>query len=52
MEAGLLSDFHKMIVTVRKTHFQKKEPKIIQYRDHSNFSVAQYQQCILSLLSI
>ena len=28
-----LSDFHKMIVTVMKSHFHKKEPKIIQYRD-------------------
>ena len=27
IETGL-SDFHKMIVTVMKTNFQKKEPKI------------------------
>ena len=30
IETGL-SDFHKMIVTILKTYFQKKEPKIIQY---------------------
>ena len=32
METGL-SDFHKMIVTILKTYFPRKEPKIIQYRD-------------------
>ena len=36
IETGL-SDFHKMIVTVMKTDFQKKEPKIIQYRDYNIF---------------
>ena len=46
-----LSDFHKMIVTVMKTHFQKKEPKTIPYRDYCNFSAEEYRQCILSLLS-
>ena len=50
IETGL-SDFHKMIVTVMKSHFQKKEPKIIQYRDYNNFSAEEYCQYILSLLS-
>ena len=36
IETGL-SNFHKIIVTVMKIHL-KKEPKIVQYRDHSNFS--------------
>ena len=40
-----------MIVTVRKSHFQKKEPKIIQYRNHNNFSAEKYRQYIISLLS-
>ena len=31
IETGL-SDFHKMIVTVMKSQFQKKGPKIIQNR--------------------
>ena len=30
IETGL-SDFRKIIVTVMQTHFQRKEPKIIQY---------------------
>ena len=34
-----------------KTHFQKKEPKIIQYRDYNNFSAEEYRQYVLSLLS-
>ena len=33
IETGL-SDFHKMIVTVMKTTFQKLDPKIIYYRDY------------------
>ena len=32
-----LSDFHKMVVTVKKTTFPKAKPKIIQYRDYKNF---------------
>ena len=50
IETGL-SRFHTMIVAVMKTHFQKKEPKIIQYRDSNNFSAEEYLQYILSLLS-
>ena len=46
IETGL-SDFHKMIVTVMKTHFQKKEPEKSQNRDYNNFSAA---QCRCSLL--
>ena len=38
-----------MIMTVVKTHFKKKLPKIIQYRDYSNFSAEEYRQYILSL---
>ena len=34
-----------------KIHFQKKEPKLIKYRDYSNFSAEEYHQYILSLLS-
>ena len=40
-----------MIVTVMKSHFQKKEPKIIQYRDYNNFYEEEYRQYIISLLS-
>ena len=32
-----LSDFHKMVVTVLKTTFQKSKPREIIYRDYSKF---------------
>ena len=50
IETGL-SDFHKMRVTVLKSHFQIKEPKIIQYKDYNNFPADEHRQYILSLLS-
>ena len=37
IETGL-SDFHKMIVSVMKTTFQKLKPRIVQYRDYTQFS--------------
>ena len=37
IEIGL-SDFHKTTVTVLKTFFQKKGPKVISYRDYKNYS--------------
>ena len=33
-----LSDYQKMIVTVLKIYFQKREAKVINYRDYRNFS--------------
>ena len=36
VETGL-SDFHRMIVTVMKTSFQRLPPKIRHYRDYSNY---------------
>ena len=33
-----LSDFHKMTVTVLRSHLNKLGPKIIHYRDYKNFS--------------
>ena len=50
IEMGL-SDFHKMIVTVMKTHFQKNEPKIVQYKNYNNSSAEEYHQYILRLVS-
>ena len=35
-ETGL-SDFHKMIVSVMKTTFQKLKPRIAQYSDYTQF---------------
>ena len=37
VETGL-PDFHKMVVTVIKTSYQKSQPKIIPYRHYKNFS--------------
>ena len=37
IETGL-SDFHKMIVAVLKTTYQKIGPTVINYRDYKNFS--------------
>ena len=50
LETGL-SDIHKMIVTILKTHFQKKEPKIIQYQDYKNFSEVEYREFLVNLVS-
>ena len=35
-ETGL-SDFHRMTVTVMKMHFQKLQPRVINYRDYKHF---------------
>ena len=37
IETGL-SDFHMMTATVLKSHYKKKQPKIISYRDYKRFS--------------
>ena len=50
IETGL-SDFHKMIVTILKTCFQKKEPKIIQYRDYKTFCEEEYREFLVNLVS-
>ena len=33
-----ISDFHKMIVAVMKTHFPKLKPRVIRYRKHKTFN--------------
>ena len=48
IETGLL-DFHKITVTVMKTHFQKREPKVIQYMDFRNFSETEYRDFLIGL---
>ena len=40
-----------MIVTILKTFFQKKEPKIIHYRDYKNFSEEAYREFLVNLVS-
>ena len=45
IETGL-SDFHRMVVTVRKAYFQKRKPKVVTYGDCKNFSENDYRQKI------
>ena len=42
LETGL-SDFHLMTVTVLKTVFRKRPPKIIKYRDYKRYSPINFQ---------
>ena len=45
VETGL-SDFHKLTLTVLKTKFKKKPPKMITYRDFKTFSNQQFRNYI------
>ena len=47
IETGL-SDFDKIIVTVSKIYFQKREAKVINYRDYRNFSNEEFIQQVLN----
>ena len=38
-----LSDFHKMIVTLLKTNFQKMSPIFIKYRNYTKFNDEQFR---------
>ena len=51
IETGL-SDFHRMVVTAMKAHFQKQMPKVVTYRDYKNFSENDYRQKITYELSL
>ena len=51
IETGL-SDFHKMTITIMKTVFKKKKPKIIQYRDYKNLSNIVFRSGLMDLLYI
>ena len=42
IETGL-SDFHLLTLTVLKTTFRKKPPKIIRYRNYKNYSCDNFQ---------
>ena len=42
-----LSDFHKMIATVLKIYFQKREAKVINYRDYRKFANEEFRQQVL-----
>ena len=45
-ETGL-SDFHKMTVTVMKSHYKKIKPKIICYRKYTNFSTDLFREKLM-----
>ena len=32
-----ISDFHKMVVGVMKTHYKKQKPKTVQYKNYKHF---------------
>ena len=51
IETGL-SDFHKMVITIRETIFTKLTPKVINYRDYKMFSNDNFRQKILTELSM
>ena len=50
VETGLF-DFHRMIVTVMKTSFQRVPPKIRHYRDYSNYSNIMFRVSLFNELS-
>ena len=50
VETGL-SDFHRMIVTILRTTFQRLPPKIRNYRDYSNFDNEIFRACLFNDLS-
>ena len=50
IETGL-SDFHKMVVTVFKTTFQRIPAKIRNYRDYRDFNNDAFRECLITDLA-
>ena len=50
VETGL-SDFHKMVVSVVKTTFKKKKPKIVTYRDYKRFDNEKFRESLITYFS-
>ena len=46
------SYFHEIIVSVMKTTFQKLKPRIVQYRDYTQFSNDNFRKKVLENLSL
>ena len=44
------SDFHKMVVTVMKTKFEKLKPKEVTYRDYKNFEDRDFKHDLIKEL--
>ena len=36
-KSSLMSDFHRLTMTIMNTNFQKQTPKILSYRNYKNF---------------
>ena len=51
IETGL-SDFHKMTITVLKTHFKKKEPIVVDYRKYKYFNEQNFRNDLTRQLEI
>ena len=51
VETGLY-DFHKMVLTVLKTTYQKAWPTVVNYRDYKNFSEQTFKQDLREELEI
>ena len=49
IEIGL-SNIHKMMVSVKKTTFEKLKPRIVQYRDYTRFSNDNFRKKLLESL--
>ena len=50
IETGL-SDFHKLTITVLKSSFRKKPPKVISYRSYKKFSNVNFRHDLESYVS-
>ena len=50
-ETGL-SDFHKLIVTVMKSHIPKQQPKIIKYRNYKGFNETKFRSELTNILDL
>ena len=50
IETGL-SDFHRMTVSVLKMHFRKLPPKVITYRNFSNYDNANFINSLNDVLN-
>ena len=51
LETGL-SDFHHLTFTILKTHFQKKPPQTVKYRDFRRYSIEGFQHDLEVKLSM
>ena len=51
LETGL-SDFHKLIVTVMKSHIPKQQPKIIKYRNYKGFNETKFRSELTNILDL